>query len=225
MSDLFSALGDGAGSMNVRREDFAPGAVLLRGGLADREQAVLAAVRAVTAQTAFRRMQTPGGQAMSVATSSCGALGWVTDRKGYRYVTADPQTGTPWPPMPQVLQAFAADMAAAAGYAGFDPDSCLINRYAAGVKMGLHQDRDEADFSQPIVSLSLGIPAMFLWGGLTRTDPVRRIPLSHGDVVVWGGPSRLVFHGIAPLKAATHPATGEVRINLTFRRATGPKGP
>ncbi|GAB3124979.1 DNA oxidative demethylase AlkB [Novispirillum itersonii] len=219
MTDLFSALGDGAGSMNIRREDFAPGAVLLRGGLADQQEAVLAAVRAVTAQTAFRRMQTPGGQSMSVATSSCGALGWVTDRKGYRYVAADPQTGIPWPVMPGVLHGFARAMAEMAGYPGFDPDSCLINRYAAGVKMGLHQDRDEADFTQPIVSLSLGIPAVFLWGGLARTGPVRRITLSHGDVVVWGGPSRLVFHGIAPLKPGTHPATGEVRINLTFRRA------
>ncbi|WP_019643676.1 DNA oxidative demethylase AlkB [Novispirillum itersonii] len=221
MTDLFSALGDGAGSLKTRREEIAPGAALLRGQLGEQQDAVLAAVQAVTAQTAFRQMQTPGGQSMSVATSSCGALGWVTDRKGYRYVSQDPLTGQPWPEMPAVLHAFARAAAAEAGYPGFDPDSCLINRYAPGVKMGLHQDRDEVDFTQPIVSLSLGIPAVFLWGGLTRTGPVRRIALHHGDVVVWGGPSRLVFHGIAPLKAAVHPATGEVRINLTFRRAGG----
>lgn len=164
-------------------------------------------------------MQTPGGLAMSVASSNSGALGWVSDRRGYRYAPRDPDTDQPWPAMPPAWRAFAAEVAREAGHAGFAPDACLINRYEPGAKLSLHQDRDERDFSQPIVSVSLGLPAVFLWGGARRADRTRRVPLVHGDVVVWGGPSRRVYHGVLPVKDGEHPATGRARINLTFRRA------
>ncbi|MCK6388984.1 MAG: alpha-ketoglutarate-dependent dioxygenase AlkB, partial [Zoogloea sp.] len=131
----------------------------------------------------------------------------------------DPDSGQPWPAMPAVLQALATDSAARAGFANFVPDACLINRYAPGARMALHQDRDEADFSQPIVSLSLGLPAIFLFGGLERSDKPARLPLAHGDVLVWGGPARLRFHGVLPVKDGAHPATGACRLNLTFRKA------
>jgi alkylated DNA repair protein (DNA oxidative demethylase) len=156
---------------------------------------------------------------MSVAMSCCGERGWVSDARGYRYSATDPATGKPWPAMPDVLRELAVAAAAAAGYRAFAPDACLINRYEPGARMALHQDRDEADFSQPIVSVSLGLPVMFLFGGATRSAPVTRVALRHGDVLVWGGPSRLVFHGVAPLADGTHPATGRCRLNLTFRRA------
>ncbi len=195
------------------------GALLLPGfALAD-APALLAAIHAVSATAPFRHMVTPGGFPMSVGTTSCGALGWITDRRGYRYASADPETNRPWPAMPPLLQRLAFDAAARAGFAGFAPDACLINRYAPGAKMALHQDKDERDFTQPIVSVSLGLPATFLWGGDARGDKARRIQLQHGDVFVWGGPARLRFHGIAPLKDGEHPATGACRINLTFRRA------
>ena len=196
-----------------------PGAVLLPGfALAD-APALLAAIDAVSATAPFRHMVTPGGFAMSVGTTSCGLLGWITDRRGYRYSPIDPDSGQPWPAMPAVLQALATDSAARAGFAGFAPDACLINRYAPGARMALHQDRDEADFSQPIVSLSLGLPAVFLFGGLERSDKPGRIPLTHGDVLVWGGPARLRFHGVLPVKDGHHPTTGACRLNLTFRKA------
>ena len=196
-----------------------PGAVLLPGfALAD-APALLAAIDAVAATAPFRHMVTPGGFPMSVGTTSCGLLGWITDRRGYRYASADPETNRPWPAMPLLLQRLAFDAAARAGFAGFAPDACLINRYAPGAKMALHQDKDERDFTQPIVSVSLGLPAIFLWGGDARGDKARRIPLQHGDVFVWGGPARLRFHGIAPLKDGEHPATGACRINLTLRKA------
>jgi len=156
---------------------------------------------------------------MSVAMTNCGPVGWVSDRKGYRYSPIDPETGRPWPEMPSVFLNLAAGAAAEAGYSGFQPDACLINRYEPGTRMGLHQDRDEQDFSAPIVSVSLGLSAVFLWGGLSRSDRPRRIALEHGDVVVWGGPSRLTFHGIAPLAEDDHPLTGRARVNLTFRKA------
>ena len=197
----------------------APGAVLLPGAALDDAPALLAAIRDVLARAPLRQMVTRGGFKMSVAMSNCGALGWVSDRRGYRYSPIDPDSGQPWPAMPAVLQDLATDSAARAGFAGFVPDACLINRYAPGARMALHQDRDEADFSQPIVSLSLGLPAVFLFGGFERGDRPARIPLGHGDVLVWGGPARLRFHGVLPVKDGTHPATGACRLNLTFRKA------
>lgn len=212
-SDLFPE------SLAPRHEDIVPGAVVLRAfALAD-APTLLDAVARLVAAAPFRHLQTPGGQTMSVAMSNCGARGWVSDRRGYRYAKADPASGLPWPSMPAPLADLARRAAAAAGFAAFAPDACLINHYTPGSRMGLHQDRDEADFSQPIVSVSLGLPATFLFGGATRSERPRRLPLEHGDVVVWGGPARLFFHGIAPLKDGHHPATGACRLNLTFRRA------
>jgi alkylated DNA repair protein (DNA oxidative demethylase) len=156
---------------------------------------------------------------MSVAMTNCGELGWVSDRTGYRYDPIDPQTRQPWPAMPEVFRTLARDAAATVGFAGFRPDACLINRYEPGTKLSLHRDYDERDASAPIVSVSLGVPATFQWGGLRRNDRTRRVPLEHGDVVVWGGPSRFVYHGIAPLKEGHHSLTGTQRINVTFRRA------
>lgn len=170
-------------------------------------------------ESPLRHMTVPGGQRMSVAMSNCGVAGWISDRHGYRYERTDPETGRPWPAMPGALYALAQRAAARAGYAGFEPDACLINRYVPGARLTLHQDRNERDLTAPVVSLSLGLPAVFLWGGLARREPVQRLPLLHGDVVVWGGAARLVFHGVAPLKDGEHPATGRCRMNLTFRRA------
>ncbi|ESQ79319.1 DNA oxidative demethylase AlkB [Asticcacaulis sp. YBE204] len=204
------------------REPFQPlseGAMLLAGFAADRASELLAAVSAVTQIAPFRHMVTPGGWPMSVAMTNCGIAGWVTDRSGYRYDSVDPQTSSPWPAMPTCFAALASAAAAAGGFLGFQPDACLINRYEPGARLSLHQDRNEGDFDQPIVSVSLGLPAIFLWGGRTRQDRVRRIPLLHGDVVVWGGPARLTYHGINPLKIGDHPLTSGVRYNLTFRKA------
>ncbi|MFM1887340.1 MAG: hypothetical protein RL026_2497 [Pseudomonadota bacterium] len=174
---------------------------------------------AVTAAAPWRHMRTPGGRSIAAAMTNCGAAGWVSDRQGYRYASTDPDTGLPWPPMPAAFRILARTAAALAGFPGFEPDACLINRYAPGAGMGLHQDRDEADLTHPIVSVSLGLPAVFLWGGVQRSQRARRVPLQHGDVVVWGGHSRLFFHGIAPVAAGVHPFTGTARINLTFRKA------
>ncbi len=190
------------------REELVPGAVVLRALALPDQAAILAAVRNVTAQAPFRHLVTPGGFRMSVATSNCGALGWVSDRRGYRYDAIDPESGLRWPAMPEAFLKLAGDAAALAGFDGFTPDACLINRYEAGTRLSLHQDRDERDFTQPIVSVSLGIPATFLFGGLRREDKCLRIPLTHGDVVVWGGPARLRYHGVAPLKQAAHPPAG-----------------
>jgi DNA oxidative demethylase len=198
-------------------ERIADGAVLLRGFAAD--PAIVAAVRAVQDAAPPRRMVTPGGFTMSVAMTSCGAAGWVTDRHGYRYAAADPATGAPWPAMPAVLRACAGAAAAHAGFDGFAPDSCLINLYEPGARLSLHQDRNERDLGQPVVSISLGLPAIFLFGGDSRAAPTRPIALSHGDAFVFGGPARLAYHGVKPLKPGTHPVLGPCRINLTFRRA------
>jgi alkylated DNA repair protein (DNA oxidative demethylase) len=203
------------------RETMAPGALLLRGFALPHETELLAAIEAVAAAAPFRNMMTPGGYTMSVAMTTCGTAGWVTDRKGYRYSPTDPLSGEPWPPMPAPFMALATEAAAEAGYANFAPDSCLINRYEPGTKLSLHQDQDEKDLSQPIVSVSLGLPATFLFGGPKRGDPTAKYPLVHGDIAVWGGPSRLFFHGVATLKAGDHPLLGKKRINLTFRRALG----
>jgi alkylated DNA repair protein (DNA oxidative demethylase) len=201
------------------REEFAPGAWLLRGFVGAREADVLAAVTAVVGQAPLRTMKTPGGKPMSVTMTSCGDCGWVSDRRGYRYESTDPASGAPWPAMPPVLAALARDAAAAVGHLAFAPDACLVNRYAVGARMTLHQDRDEADFGQPIVSVSLGLPATFQFGGPERKGPTVRVPLQHGDVVVFGGPARLCFHGVSPVRPGEHPRLGPYRVNLTFRRA------
>jgi len=201
------------------REELGPGAVLLRGFAVADELALVEALREALAAAPFRHLVTPGGQRMSVAMSNCGARGWISDRRGYRYEPCDPDSGKPWPALPEVFLHLAAGAAREAGYAGFVPDACLINRYVAGTKLSLHQDRDERDLHSPIVSVSLGIPAVFLFGGMQRSEPQRRVPLWHGDVVVWGGESRLRFHGVLPLKAGHHPLLGEERVNLSFRLA------
>lgn len=185
----------------------------------DAAPTLLTAVEMILQQAPPRHMLTPGGQRMSVCNTNCGPLGWVSDRRGYRYEACDPQTGKSWPAMPAGLPELADCAARAAGFASFEPDACLVNVYTPGMRMGLHQDRDERDFSAPIVSLSLGLPATFLFGGATRKDKPRRIALLHGDVVVWGGASRLFFHGIAPLAEGEHRLTGRRRINLTLRKA------
>lgn len=213
-ADLFDNLDSGP-----IREEIAPGAVLLRGFALAGEGELIAALRDIVARAPFRQMVTPGGHRMSVAMTNCGALGWVTDRRGYRYDAIDPDSGQPWPEMPAPLRDLATAAAAAAEFANFAPDACLINRYVPGAKMALHQDKDETDFAAPIVSVSLGLPATFLFGGMSRSDKPRRYRLAHGDVVAWGGPTRLAYHGIAPLAAGDHPLFGAQRINLTFRKA------
>ena len=213
--DLFDDLAD----VVPPREEIADGAVLLRGLARPIESDLIAAVRAIVAQAPFRQMFTPGGHQMSVAMTNCGSLGWVTDRSGYRYDAIDPESGQPWPQMPPVFRELAGEAAAQAGFPGFHPEACLVNRYEPGTRLSLHQDRDEKNYDAPIVSVSLGLPAIFLWGGLKRADKTARYRLEHGDVVVWGGPSRLVFHGVAPLADGEHALLGRTRINLTFRRA------
>ncbi len=197
----------------------APGAVLLGGLALPREAALLAALAGVVDAAPFRHMLTPGGRAMSVAMTNCGEWGWVTDRAGYRYVSEDPQTGRAWPALPEAFRELAVAAAQHAGFPDFAPDACLVNRYAPGARMSLHQDRDERDFSAPIVSVSLGLPAVFLFGGERRADRPQRVSLAHGDVVVWGGPARLRYHGVMPLQDGSHPPIGRCRINLTLRRA------
>lgn len=200
-------------------EPLQPGALVLRGFALDVEDELLAALRTVTTAAPFRHMHTPGGLRMSVAMSNCGELGWVSDRRGYRYQRADPQTGAPWPSLPPPFRRLAQTAAAEAGFPAFEPDACLINRYAPGARLSLHQDRDERDLAAPIVSASLGLPAVFLFGGPRRAERPKRVALVHGDVMVWGGPARLNYHGVLPLKAGEHPLLGAHRINLTFRQA------
>lgn len=214
-ADLF----DSVPGLRRSRQDIADGAVLLRGRAARGESELVAALHDVAAQAPFRHMVTPGGHQMSVAMTNCGSLGWITDRSGYRYGESDPETAKPWPAMPRSFRELAGQAAAEAGFGGFSPDACLINRYQPGARMALHQDRDEHDFGAPIVSVSLGLPAIFLFGGLKRSDKPRRLRLEHGDVVVWGGPARLAFHGVAALADGEHALMGRQRINLTFRRA------
>lgn len=212
--DLFDIVAEAQPS----REEIADGAVLLRGFVTPIESELIEAVRAIVAQSPFRRMTTPGGHLMSVAMTNCGERGWITDHTGYRYDPIDPRTGAPWPAMPPVLRYLARRAAEQGGFAGFAPDACLVNRYEPGTRLSLHQDKDELDYSAPIVSVSLGLPATFLFGGLARGDKPRRFRLVHGDVVVWGGPSRLAYHGVAPLADGEHALLGRKRINLTFRR-------
>ena len=216
-----AAIGDlfGAARPSDGRERLGEGALLLRGFAHDETADLVAAVDQVAAISPFRHMVTPGGFRMSVAMTNCGDAGWITDRSGYRYSRQDPATGRPWPPMPALFRALAVRAAAAAGFDGFAPDACLINRYEPETKLSLHRDEDERDLAAPVVSVSLGLPAIFLWGGLSRKDRASRIRLESGDVVVWGGPARLVYHGVAPLAEGEHPLTGHSRINLTFRKA------
>jgi alkylated DNA repair protein (DNA oxidative demethylase) len=203
----------------VWREEIAPGAVVLRGFALSRETALLTGIDEVIAGAPFRHMETPGGFRMSVAMSNCGEWGWVSDTTGYRYSPVDPQSGLAWSEMPEAFRDLACEAADRAGFSGFEPDACLINRYEPGARMSLHQDKDERDFDAPIVSVSLGLPAVFLFGGMRRADKTLRVQLAHGDVVVWGGESRLRYHGVLALKSGVHAVMGEQRINLTFRRA------
>jgi alkylated DNA repair protein (DNA oxidative demethylase) len=214
MADLFDRA-----EMLPAREQIAEGAMLLRGFARPIQHDLLRAIEGIAEQSPFRNMSTPGGYQMSVAMTNCGSLGWVTDRTGYRYDGNDPVTGKPWPEMPPIFRELAGQAAAQAGFAGFRPEACLVNRYEPGARLSLHQDRDEQNYDEPIVSVSLGLPATFLWGGLKRSDKTARYRLEHGDVVVWGGPSRLVFHGVAPLAEGEHALLGRQRINLTFRKA------
>jgi alkylated DNA repair protein (DNA oxidative demethylase) len=200
-------------------EPLAPGAWLLHGFALGHATALAAAVEHITAAAPFRHLVTPGGFRMSVAMTNCGSLGWVSDRHGYRYDARDPLSGRPWPPMPPVFLEAARTAAQAGGFPGFSPDACLLNRYEPGARLTLHQDKDERDFSAPIVSVSLGLPAVFLFGGDSRKDRPRRVPLQHGDVVVWGGAARLRHHGVLALKDGHHELLGAQRLNLTFRRA------
>lgn len=215
MNDLF----DGLQPNGTRVEPIADGATLLHGFALEKATAVLDAISSIDAQAPFRQMITPGGYTMAVAMTNCGSMGWVTDRSGYRYDAIDPKSGQPWPVMPNAWIKLARNAARAGGFLDFVPDACLINRYQPGVRLSLHQDKDEHDFTQPVVSVSLGLPAIFQFGGLKRADRPQRLRLTHGDVVVWGGLSRLAFHGIAPLAKGEHPLTGPHRFNLTFRKA------
>jgi alkylated DNA repair protein (DNA oxidative demethylase) len=204
---------------DVHDAQIAPGAMWFHGLALSVEKQLLADVERVVAAAPFRHMLTPGGRRMSVAMTNCGTLGWVTDQSGYRYDSRDPTTGEPWPPMPATFTELAATAADRAGFSRFVPDSCLINRYEPGTRLSLHQDKDEHEFDAPIVSVSLGLPAVFLFGGLRRADTPQRLLLEHGDVVVWGGPARLRYHGIHRLEDGRHPVVGPYRINLTFRKA------
>jgi alkylated DNA repair protein (DNA oxidative demethylase) len=199
-----------------------PGAVLLRGFASGMAAQLIESTHAIAASAPFRHLVTPGGRRMSVAMMNCGPLGWTSDAAGYRYTPFDPESGNPWPAMPVSFCTLATLAAARAGYADFMPDACLVNRYAPGARLTAHRDSDESDLSAPIVSVSLGLPAVFLWGGATRASRMSRLPLVHGDVVVWGGPSRLHYHGVDVLGAGHHPAAGAFRYNLTFRSARQP---
>lgn len=214
-SDLFAE----PDQASTGSERLGPGAVLLRGFARARVEALLAALEPVLQRAPFRHMVTPGGLRMAVALSNCGELGWISDRRGYRYGPLDPDSGQPWPAMPVLFRQLAMEAAEAAGYPGFVPDACLINRYLPGTRLTLHQDKNERDFTAPIVSVSLGVAATFLFGGQARSDKTQRIALTHGDVMVWGGVDRLRYHGVLALKAASHPLLGAQRINLTFRKA------
>jgi DNA oxidative demethylase len=213
--DLFSDVPGGDGDV----VPLAEGAVLLRGIAASEGQALMKSLEEILSAAPFRHMITPGGYRMSVAMTNCGQAGWVSDESGYRYDSIDPQSGRPWPSMPASFLELATRAAAKAGFKGFEPDVCLINCYEPGARLTLHQDKDEQDFSAPIVSVSLGLPATFLFGGLRRKDRPRRFRVENGDIAVWGGPARLAYHGIAPLADGDHPLTGRYRINLTFRKA------
>ncbi|MDR6946850.1 alkylated DNA repair protein (DNA oxidative demethylase) [Pseudomonas sp. 2957] len=214
--DLFA---DNEPLQQARAEQIGEQSWVLRGFALPQVEQLLTGLDAILAAAPLRHMVTPGGFSMSVGTSSCGQLGWITDRSGYRYSSVDPLSGLPWPSMPAVFADLAHEAAERAGFTDFQADSCLINQYVPGAKMSLHQDKDEKGYAAPIVSLSLGLPAMFLFGGFERSDKTQRIPLLHGDMVVWGGVDRLRYHGVLPIKPGRHPLLGERRINITFRVA------
>ncbi len=197
----------------------ADGTALLHGFVIDTAIKLFEEIEHVAEAAPFRHMITPGGYKMSVAMTNCGPVGWTSDRNGYRYERADPTSGYTWPPLPEAFLDIAARAAVTAGYESFAPDVCLINRYTPGARLSLHQDNDEADVTAPIISVSLGLPATFLFGGARRADKAIRLSLHHGDVVIWGGPARLFFHGVAPLKDGVHPMAGPFRYNLTLRKA------
>jgi len=206
-------------SLELNASQETKGFVLLAGYALPYEIELLKELDQIIDAAPLRHMVTPGGYSMSVATTSCGQVGWVSDRTGYRYSENNPESGKQWPAMPEIFSSLAEAAAKEAGFPNFIPDACLINRYEANSKLSLHQDKDEKDFKSPIVSVSLGLPATFLFGGLERKDPVHRTVLSHGDIVVWGGANRLAYHGVSPLKDGFHPKLGNCRINLTFRKA------
>jgi alkylated DNA repair protein (DNA oxidative demethylase) len=214
-ADLFASIAE----PRPAQEAMAEGAVLLRGFARPFDTELIADISEIAKQAPFRHMVTPGGHEMSVAMTNCGHAGWVTDRSGYRYDANDPEGGKPWPEMPLSFRELAGQAAMEAGFANFSPDACLINCYQPGARMSLHQDRDEHDFGAPIVSVSLGLSAIFLFGGLQRSDKPQRYRLEHGDIAVWGGPARLRFHGVAPLADGEHALLGRQRVNLTFRKA------
>jgi alkylated DNA repair protein (DNA oxidative demethylase) len=215
MSTLFDSIRE----PGLPRDLLGPGTAILNGFALGRETELAFVMQAISKLAPFRHMITPGGFRMSVALTNCGTYGWVTDRTGYRYDSIDPETGQHWPGMPGNFLELARDAASAAGFPSFNPDACLINRYEPGSRLTLHQDKNEQDFTQPIVSVSLGLPATFLFGGMERSDKTVRVPVHHGDVIVWGGPARLRYHGINPLKDGVHPMFGGYRYNLTFRVA------
>ncbi|MCG5261822.1 DNA oxidative demethylase AlkB [Cupriavidus gilardii] len=217
--DLFDNLPDSHSRGGEHSEAIGPGAVVLRGFALSRAAALHDAIAQIQAEAPFRHLVTPGGFRMSVAMTNCGTLGWVSDARGYRYDRIDPDSSRPWPAMPTDFAEIAREAAAAAGYPDFAPDACLINRYTPGTRLSLHQDRNERDLRAPIVSVSLGLPAVFLFGGAQRADRPARVRMAHGDIAVWGGPSRLYYHGIAPLADGSHPLIGALRLNLTFRKA------
>ncbi|MDT3309832.1 DNA oxidative demethylase AlkB [Pseudomonas sp. rhizo66] len=217
--NTFDLFADHEPEQRPRAEQIGEQSWVLHGFALPLIEQILPALDAILAAAPLRHMVTPGGFSMSVGTSSCGEWGWITDRSGYRYSGVDPLNGLPWPQMPNSFAALAHSAAERAGFSGFNADSCLINRYVPGAKMSLHQDKDEKDYAAPIVSLSLGLPAIFLFGGFARSDKTRRIPLLHGDMVVWGGADRLRYHGVLPIKQGQHPRLGQQRINLTFRVA------
>jgi alkylated DNA repair protein (DNA oxidative demethylase) len=199
--------------------ELGPSARVLTGFVLAESRVLLSEIARIEAAAPFRHLVTPGGHTMSVAMTNAGRVGWASDQRGYRYVAADPLTGLAWPPIPPLFLDVARRAAEAVGFDGFAPDACLVNRYAPGSRLTLHQDRDETDMRQPIVSVSLGLPATFLWGHGAPGGKIRRVTLVHGDVVVWGGPSRMVFHGVDVLKDGMRPLTGALRYNLTFRSA------
>ncbi|WP_455825206.1 DNA oxidative demethylase AlkB [Pseudomonas graminis] len=215
-ADLFA---DDALQQPSGREQIGEQSYVLRGYALPWIERLLPELRRILAQSPFRKMVTPGGFTMSAALSSCGDLGWSTDSRGYRYTPLDPLSQQPWPAMPDALRQLAVQAAADAGFADFAPDACLINRYVPGAKMSLHQDKNERRYSEPVVSISLGLPAIFLFGGHERSDKAQKVSLFHGDVVVWGGVDRLRFHGVMPIKEGAHPIMGPQRINLTLRTA------
>ena len=198
-------------------ERLGEGIVLWRAAIDEARYA--ATIARLALEAPFRHMLTPGGRQMSVAITNCGSMGWVSDTHGYRYSATDPDSSMPWPAIPPDWLHDASHAAFRCGFSGFTPDACLINRYEIGNRMGSHQDRNEVDFTQPVVSMSIGLPAEFTFHGASRAGTAGRVDLHSGDILVWGGPARLYFHSVRPIRAGVHPLCGALRYNLTFRRA------